>query len=87
ASLAGLTSTATIAAGKAEEVTAPGGDGDSITAEDAASSSRGGGSHNGAPQEGAEDGSGQGHHHRRGLGDDDGVLALPDTGLIAAVSQ
>ena len=35
----------------------------------------------------AEDGSGQGHHHGRGLNDDGGVLALPDTGLIAAAGQ
>ncbi len=38
-------------------------------------------------REGAEDGSGQSHHHGRGLDDDGGVLALPDTGLIAAAGQ
>ncbi|KFV06336.1 hypothetical protein N340_12234, partial [Tauraco erythrolophus] len=58
-----------------------------ITAEDAANSSRGGGAHNGVLREGAEDGARQGHHHRRGLDDNGGVLALPDTGLIAAVGQ
>ncbi|KFU99919.1 hypothetical protein N340_12638, partial [Tauraco erythrolophus] len=78
---------ATVAAGNAGEVTAPGGDGHSITAEDAANSSRGGGASNGALWEGAEDGARQGHHHRRGLDDNGGVLALPDTGLIAAVGQ
>ncbi|KFU94587.1 hypothetical protein M959_03969, partial [Chaetura pelagica] len=36
---------ATVAAGNAREVTAPGVDGHSITAEDAANSSRGGGAH------------------------------------------
>ena len=35
----------------------------------------------------AEDGSGQGHHHGRGLDEDVGVLALPDAGLVAAVGQ
>ncbi|KFQ22782.1 hypothetical protein N332_05364, partial [Mesitornis unicolor] len=71
----------------AGEVTAPRVDGHSVTAEDAANSSGGGGAHNGVLWEGAEDGSGQGHHHRGGLNDDVGVLALPDTGLIAAVGQ
>ncbi|KFQ90448.1 hypothetical protein Y956_08980, partial [Nipponia nippon] len=85
--LAGGPPSATVAAGNAREVTAPRGDGHSITAEDAASSSSGGGSHNGVLWEGAEDGSGQGHHHSRRLNDDGGVLALPDTGLIAAVGQ
>lgn len=37
--------------------------------------------------EGAEDGSRQGDHHGGRLDDDLGVLALPDTGLVAAVSQ
>ena len=32
-------------------------------------------------------GPGRSHHHGRGLHDDGGVLALPDTGLIAAVGQ
>ncbi|KFV39896.1 hypothetical protein N328_01873, partial [Gavia stellata] len=71
-------------AGNAGEVTAASGDGHSITAEDAANSSRGGGSHNGVLWERAEDGSRQGHCHRGGLDDNGGVLALPDTGLIAA---
>ncbi|KFU98665.1 hypothetical protein N340_10489, partial [Tauraco erythrolophus] len=62
-------------------------DGHSLRAEDAANSSRGGGSHGGALWEGAEDGAGQGHHHGGGLDEDSGVLALPDTGLIAAVGQ
>ena len=78
---------ATVAAGNAREVKAPGGDGHSLRAEDAANSSGGGGAHNGVLWEGAEDGAGQGHHHGRGLDDDSGVLALPDTGLIAAVGQ
>ncbi|KFV13466.1 hypothetical protein N339_02864, partial [Pterocles gutturalis] len=65
----------------------PGGDGHSLRAEDAANSSRGGGSHGGVLREGAEDGSRQGHHHGRGLDDNIRVLALPDTGLIAAVGQ
>ncbi|KFZ54041.1 hypothetical protein N321_00515, partial [Antrostomus carolinensis] len=43
--LAGEASVATVAAGNAGEVTAPGVDGHSITAEDAANSSRGGGAH------------------------------------------
>ncbi|KFW04601.1 hypothetical protein N327_01059, partial [Fulmarus glacialis] len=43
--LAGGTPSATAAAGNARKVTAPRGDGHSITAEDAANSSRGGGSH------------------------------------------
>ncbi|KFV40498.1 hypothetical protein N328_12184, partial [Gavia stellata] len=71
----------------ASEVTAARGDGHSITAEDAANSSGGGGCYNVVLWEGAEDGSGQVHHHRRGLDDNSGVLALPDTGLIAAVGQ
>ncbi|KFR01224.1 hypothetical protein N306_03280, partial [Opisthocomus hoazin] len=41
----GTFSAATVAAGNAGEVKAPGGDGHSITAEDAANSRRGGGSH------------------------------------------
>ncbi|KFO57505.1 hypothetical protein N302_02255, partial [Corvus brachyrhynchos] len=69
------------------EAKAPGADGHSLRAEDAANSSRGGGSHHGVLWEGAEDGPRQGHHHRRGFDDDGGVLALPDTGLIAAVGQ
>ncbi|KFV55608.1 hypothetical protein N328_03751, partial [Gavia stellata] len=43
--LAGETPSATVAAGNAREVTAPRGDGHAITAEDAANSSGGGGSH------------------------------------------
>ncbi|KFW94325.1 hypothetical protein N336_02708, partial [Phalacrocorax carbo] len=76
----GTPSAATVAVRNAGEVQAPGGDGDSLRAEDAANSSGGGGSHGGALWEGAEDGAGQGHHHGRGLDDDSGVLALPDTG-------
>ena len=76
-----------VASGNAREVTAPGVDWHSITAEDPANSSGGGGAHNGVLREGAEDGAGQGHHHSRGLNDDGGVLALPDTGLVAAVGQ
>ncbi|KFW68558.1 hypothetical protein AS28_07261, partial [Pygoscelis adeliae] len=45
ASLAGPASAATVSAGNAGEVTAPRGDGHSITAEDAANSSGGGGAH------------------------------------------
>ncbi|KFO12144.1 hypothetical protein N312_13615, partial [Balearica regulorum gibbericeps] len=44
-SLAGGASTATVAAGDTGEVTAPRGDGHSVTAEDAANSSRGGRAH------------------------------------------
>ncbi|KFP10028.1 hypothetical protein Z169_04053, partial [Egretta garzetta] len=83
----GAESAATGVAGDAGEVTAARGDGHSITAEDAANSSRGGGAHHGVLREGAEDGPRQGHHHSRGLNDNGGVLALPDTGLIAAVGQ
>ncbi|KFQ68163.1 hypothetical protein N335_00901, partial [Phaethon lepturus] len=73
--------------GNAGEVTTPRVDGHSITAEDVANNSGGGGSHNGVLREGAEDGSGQGHHHGGGLDDNSGVLALPDTGVIAAVGH
>ena len=66
---------------------AAGGDGHSLGAEGAAHGSRGGGSDGGALGEGAEDGSWQGDHHGGRLDDDTGVLALPDTGLVAAVSQ
>ena len=83
----GAPSAAAVAAGDTGEVTAPRGDGDSVTAEDAANGSGGGGAHNGVLREGAEDGAGKNHHHGRGLDDDGGVLALPDTGLIAAVGQ
>ncbi|KFP44306.1 hypothetical protein N324_09017, partial [Chlamydotis macqueenii] len=62
-------------------------DGHSLLTQDAANSSRGGGSHSGVLGEGAEDGSGQGHHDGRGLDHHCGVLALPDTGLIAAVGK
>ena len=85
--LAGQAPSATVAAAKARQVTAPRGAGHALRAEDAANSSGGGGSHNCVLREGAEDGSGQGHHHGRGLDDDGGVLALPDTGLIAAAGQ
>jgi len=87
AALAGWAPSATVAAAKARQVKAPRGDGHALRAEDAANSSGGGGSHNCVLREGAEDGSGQGHHHGRGLNDDVGVLALPDTGLIAAAGQ
>ena len=87
APLAGGAPSATVAVGNAGEVKAARGDGHSLTAEDAANSSGGGGSHNCVLREGAEDGSGQSHHHGRGLNDDGGVLALPDTGLIAAAGQ
>ncbi len=76
-----------VAAGKAGEVTAVRVDGHSVMAEDVANSSGGGGAHNGVLWEGAEDGAGQGHPHGRGLDDNGGVLAAPDTGLIAAVGQ
>ena len=85
--LAGWAHSATVAAAKARQVKAPRGDGHALRAEDAANSSGGGGSHNCVLWEGAEDGSGQGHHHGRGLDDNGGVLALPDTGLIAAAGQ
>ena len=87
APLAGGAPSATVAAGNAGEVKAPRVDGHSVTAEDAANGSGGGRAHNGVLWEGAEDGAGQGHHHGGGLDDDGGVLALPDTGLIAAVGQ
>ena len=83
----GAPSAATVAAGDTGEVTAPRVDGDSVTAEDAANGSGGGGSHSGVLREGAEDGARKNHHHRRGLDDNRGRLALPDTGLIAAVGQ
>ncbi|KFU84367.1 hypothetical protein M959_12886, partial [Chaetura pelagica] len=76
-----------VATTKAREVEAPRVDGNSILTQDVAHSSRGGGSHGGVLGEGAEDGSRQGHHHRRGLDHHPGVLALPDTGLVAAVGQ
>ena len=87
APLAGEAPPAAVAAAEAGEAKAPGGDGHSLRAEDAANGGRGGGPHGGALREGVEDGSGQGHHHRGGLDDDGGVLALPDAGLIAAVGQ
>ena len=87
ATLAGRAPSATVAAAEARQVKAPRGDGHALRAEDAANSSGGGGSHSCVLREGAEDGSGQGHHHGRGLNDDGGVLALPDTGLIAAAGQ
>ncbi|KFW74763.1 hypothetical protein N305_02497, partial [Manacus vitellinus] len=85
--LAGKAPVATIAVGDAGEVKAPGVDGHSVTAEDAANGSGGGGSHGGVLWEGAEDWPWQGHHHGGGLDDYGGVLALPDTALIAAVGQ
>lgn len=51
------------------------------------SSSGGGGSHNGVLWVRTEDGSWQSHDQRRGLDDDNGVLALRDAGLIAAADQ
>ena len=87
APLAGGAPSATVAVGNSGEVKAPRGDGHTLRAEDAANSSGGGGSDGGVLWEGAEDGSGQGHHHGRGLDDNGGVLALPDTGLIAAAGQ
>ncbi|KFV69578.1 hypothetical protein N307_14315, partial [Dryobates pubescens] len=72
---------------EAREAKAPGADGHPLRAEDAANGSGGGGAHGGALWEGAEDGAGQGHQHSRRLNDNSGVLALPDTGLIAAVGQ
>ncbi|KFO57514.1 hypothetical protein N302_02266, partial [Corvus brachyrhynchos] len=87
AALTGTTSASTIAAGDAGDVKAPGADGHSTRAEDAANGSGGGGSHHGVLWEGAEDGPGQGHQHSRRLNDDGGALALPDTALIAAVGQ
>ncbi|KFQ08833.1 hypothetical protein N330_02641, partial [Leptosomus discolor] len=86
AALAGPTSVATVAAGDAGEVTAAV-DGHPVRAEDAANSSGGGGAHGGVLWEGAEDGARQGHHHRGGLDDNSGVLALPDTALVATVGQ
>ena len=50
APLAGIAPSATVAVGNAGEVKAARGDGHSLTAEDAANSSRGGGSHNGVLQ-------------------------------------
>ncbi|KFP88333.1 hypothetical protein N311_02756, partial [Apaloderma vittatum] len=87
ASLAGGAPSATVAVGDAGEVKAPRVDGHALTAQDAANSSGGGGAHNGVLWEGAEDGARQGHHHGRGLDGDGGALALPHTGLIAAVGQ
>ncbi|POI20240.1 hypothetical protein CIB84_016013, partial [Bambusicola thoracicus] len=75
--LAGIAPSATVAVGNAGEVKATRGDGHTLTAEDAANGSGGGGSNSGVLWEGAEDGSGQGHHHGRGLDDNGGVLALP----------
>ncbi|KFV66064.1 hypothetical protein N307_01245, partial [Dryobates pubescens] len=87
AALAGAAGSAAVAVGDAGEVKAPGADGHSLTAEDAANSSRGGGAHNSVLREGAEDGSRQGHYHRGGLDDHSGALTLPAAGLIAAVGQ
>ncbi|KAL2295184.1 hypothetical protein Nmel_018341 [Mimus melanotis] len=87
ASLAGTTTSLTITTGDAGDVKAPGADGHSLRAEDAANGSGGGGSHHGVLWEGAEDGARQGHQHSGRLNDDVGALALPDTALIAAVGQ
>jgi len=51
----GAPSAATVLAGDAGEVTAPRADGDSVTAEDAAKSSRGGGAHSSVLREGGEE--------------------------------
>ena len=83
----GTPSAATGAAGDAGEVTELRVDGDSVTAEDAAKSSRGGGAHSSVLREGAEDAARKNEHHVRGLVGNSGRLALPDTGLIAAVGQ
>lgn len=72
---------------QAREAKASRRDGHSLLAQDAANSSRGAGSHSSVLGEGAEDGTRQGHHHGRGLDHHTGVLALPHTGLIAAVGQ
>ncbi|KFW76716.1 hypothetical protein N305_09776, partial [Manacus vitellinus] len=90
--LAGQAPPATVAptkavATKATKAKAPGVDGHPGLAEDAAHGGRGGGSHGGVLGEGAQDGPGQGHHHGRGFDDHPGVLALPHTGLVAAVGQ
>ncbi|KFV81349.1 hypothetical protein N308_06361, partial [Struthio camelus australis] len=85
--LAGQGPSSKVPAAQAGEAKAPGGDGDSLLAEDAANGSGGGGSHGGVLREGAEDGAGQGHHHGRGLDHHPGVLALPDAGLVAAVGK
>ena len=83
--LAGWAPSATVAAAKARQVKAPRGDGHALRAEDAANSSGGGGSHNCVLREGAEDGSGQGHHHGRGLDDDGGGLALITAGNVSGM--
>ena len=85
--LAGQAPSAVVAATKAREVKAPGVDGHSLSTQDAANSSGGGGSHSGVLREGAEDGSGQGHHHGRWFNNHTGVLALPEAGLVAAVGK
>ena len=65
-----------VASGNAGEFTVPGTDGDFITAEDAANSSRGAGSHISVLQEGAVKVVRQDHCHRRGRSYDSGVLSL-----------
>ncbi|KFO84441.1 hypothetical protein N320_11027, partial [Buceros rhinoceros silvestris] len=87
AALAGNAPPAGGASAEASQAEAPGADGHSLRAEDAADGSGGGEAHGAVLREGAEDGSGQGHHHGGGLDDDGGVLALPDTGLVVAVGQ
>ncbi|RLV62594.1 hypothetical protein DV515_00019146, partial [Chloebia gouldiae] len=72
ASPSGQGPSAIVAPGSARRVTAPRADGRSVTAEDAANSSRGGGSQHGVVWEGAEDGSEQGHQHGGWLSDDNG---------------
>lgn len=86
-SLAGRAPSATVAAGNTGKVAAPRVDGDSVTAEDAANSSRGGGSHNSVLWEGGENGARENHHHSRGLENNSRRLALSDTGLIATAGK
>ena len=62
--------------GNAVEIKAPRGDGDSITAEDAVNHSRGGGSHNGVLQVGAEGEARQSHYHDKGFNNDNIYLQL-----------
>lgn len=87
--LAGVAASCAAEAAQASEAVAEatGGDGHSLGAEDVAHGSRCGGSDGGVLGEGGEDGSWEGDDHGGRLDDDAGVLALPDTGLVAAVSQ
>ena len=87
--LAGVAASCAAEAAQASEAVAEatGGDGHSLGAELVAHGSRCGGSDGGVLGEGGEDGSWEGDDHGGRLDDDTGVLALPDTGLVAAVSQ